>query len=72
MFPRRFVKKLKDFWTKTTKMVCLIFGKGVNDMAVVYATLIIKGKKTFAQVPATLKEQVKEILIALDCPELAE
>lgn len=41
-------------------------------MAVIYATLIIKGKKTFAQVPATLKEQVKEILIALDCPELAE
>lgn len=41
-------------------------------MAVVYATLIIKGKKTFAQVPDRLKEQVKEILIALECPELAE
>lgn len=32
-------------------------------MAVVYATLIIKGKKNFADVPARLKEQVKEILI---------
>lgn len=41
-------------------------------MAVVYATLIIKGKKTFAQVPDKLKEQVKEILIDLECPELAE
>ena len=41
-------------------------------MAVVYATLIIKGKKNFADVPDRLKDQVKEVLIALDCPELAE
>ena len=34
-------------------------------IAVVYATLIIKGKKTYAQVPDNLKEQVKQILI--DC-----
>ena len=39
-------------------------------MAVVYATLIIKGKKTFAQVPDMLKEQVKEVLIDLDCEHL--
>lgn len=39
-------------------------------MAVVYATLIIKGKKTFAQVPDRLKEQVKEVLIDLDCEHL--
>lgn len=41
-------------------------------MAVVYATLIVKGKKTFAQVPEKLQEQVRQILIDLDCPELAE
>ena len=41
-------------------------------MAVVYATLIIKGKKTFAQVPAALKEQVRQILVDLDLGELAE
>lgn len=41
-------------------------------MAIIYATLIIKGKKTFAQVPATIKQQVKEILIDLEVPELAE
>lgn len=46
--------------------------KGVNDMAVVYATLIIKGVKKFADVPARIKEQVKQVLIDLDCPELAE
>lgn len=39
-------------------------------MAVVYATLIIKGKKNYADVPARLKEQVKEILIDLDCSDL--
>ena len=31
----------------------------------VYATLIIKGKKTFQDVPDRLKEQVKEILYDL-------
>ncbi len=40
-------------------------------MAVVYATLIVKGKKTFADVPARIQEQVKEVLIALDCADLA-
>lgn len=41
-------------------------------MAVVYATLIIKGKKTFADVPDKLKPQVREILIDLDCGDLAQ
>ena len=41
-------------------------------MAIVYATLIIKGRKTFADVPSALKEQVRQILIDLDLPELAE
>lgn len=39
-------------------------------MAAVYATLIVKGKKTFEEVPVSLKEQVKKILIDLDCAEL--
>ncbi|OTO15094.1 MULTISPECIES: CD1375 family protein [Enterococcus] len=41
-------------------------------MAVVYATLIIKGKKTINDVPATIRDQVKEILLDMDLPELAE
>ena len=32
-------------------------------MAVIYATLIIKGKKTFADVPDKLKAQVKDCLL---------
>ena len=41
-------------------------------MAVVYATLIIKGKKTINDVPIRIREQVKQVLIDLDLPELAE
>ena len=41
-------------------------------MAIIYATLIVKGKKTFADVPEKIKNKVKEVLVALDCPELAE
>nr|DAZ15709.1 MAG TPA: hypothetical protein [Caudoviricetes sp.] len=41
-------------------------------MAVIYATLIVKGKKTFAEVPEVIKEKVKQILIDLEVPELAE
>ncbi len=58
-------------------MICqliikILFRKDVKEMAVIYATLIVKGKKSFADVPERIKEQVKEILIDLDCPELAE
>ena len=69
MFLPNFVMKLKSCWID---LLLILLGKVVKDMAVVYATLIIKGKKTFAQVPDKLKEQVREILIDLECPELAE
>lgn len=41
-------------------------------MAVIYATLIIKGKRTFPTVPDNLKPQVKEVLIDLECEYLIE
>lgn len=40
--------------------------KEVEAMAVVYATLIVKGRKTLDQVPALLREQVREILMDLE------
>lgn len=46
--------------------------KEVATMAVIYATLIVKGKKRFTDVPVVLKEQVKQILNDLEIPELAE
>ena len=39
-------------------------------MAVIYATLIVKGKKTYAQVPETIKPQVRQVLIDLECEDL--
>ena len=53
-------------------IIKILFGKEVAEMAVVYATLIIKGRKEFADVPDRIKEQVKAVLIDLDCGELAE
>lgn len=53
-------------------IIKILFRKDVESMAVIYATLIIKGKKTYADVPEKIKDKVKEVLIDLDCPELAE
>ncbi len=53
-------------------IIKILFRKDVKEMAVIYATLIVKGKKSFADVPERIKEQVREILTDLDCPELAE
>lgn len=41
-------------------------------MAMLFAQRIILGKSTFAQVPALLKEQVKEILVDSGMGFLAE
>ncbi|MFC0331729.1 CD1375 family protein [Paenibacillus sepulcri] len=38
-------------------------------MAVVYATLIIKGYYTFDQVPASQQNKVRDILAAMDLDE---
>ena len=51
-------------------LLILLLGKEVETMAVIYATLIVKGKKSYAQVPDKIKEQVKQILIDLECEEL--
>lgn len=41
-------------------------------MAVIYATLIVKGVKTFSEVPGTIKEQVRQVLINLECEDLIQ
>ena len=47
-------------------LLYLLFGREVNVMAVVYATLIVKGLKTLDQVPGLINTQVEEILVALE------
>lgn len=44
----------------------ILLRKEVATMAVVYATLIIKGKKTIDQVPSLIRTQVEEILADLE------
>ena len=41
-------------------------------MAIVYATLIIKGRRKYSSVPAPLKDKVKEILIDCECEHLID
>lgn len=48
----------------------IISGKEVDRMAVIYAALIMKGKRTFASIPPTVKEKVREILIDVEMEEL--
>lgn len=57
------------FWVNL--IIKLFHRKDVMNMAVVYATLIVKGVKTIDDVPARIKEQVRQVLIDLDLPELA-
>lgn len=47
-------------------LLTILCRKEVADMVVVYATLIVKGKKTLDQVPALIKPQVEEILKDLE------
>ena len=48
----------------------LLLRKEVDTMAVIYATLIVKGRKTFRQVPDKIKDQVRQVLVDLECEEL--
>lgn len=51
----------------------VLFGKGGEDMmAMLWTQQIMLGKKTYAQVPRLLKEQVKELLIDSGYGYLAE
>ena len=59
-------------WT-TSLLFQILFGKGGEDMmAMLWAQQIMLGKKTFAQVPAKLREQVRELLVDSGVGELAE
>nr|DAO23459.1 MAG TPA: hypothetical protein [Caudoviricetes sp.] len=62
------------------KMLCriklfilrILLRKEEQQMAEVYATLIVKGVRTFDQVPAVIQPKVKAVLEALDLGELAQ
>ena len=51
-------------------LLFLLLRKEVDTMAVIYATLIVKGRKTLRQVPDKIKDQVRQVLVDLECEEL--
>ena len=51
-------------------LLFLLLRKEVDTMAIIYATLIVKGRKTFRQVPDKVKDQVRQVLVDLECEEL--
>ena len=51
-------------------LLFLLLRKEVDTMAVIYATLIVKGRKTFRQVPDKIKDQVRQVQVDLECEEL--
>lgn len=53
-------------------LILKIIKKGGAGMDVVYATLVIHGKRTFSQVPMCLKERTKKCLEDLGMGELAK
>lgn len=42
-----------------------------ENLAIIYAQLIIRGKRTFKSVPAKIEPYVKQVLIDLEAEELA-
>lgn len=53
-------------------IINIMFRKEIDNMALVYAYLIMDGKREFKNVPAKIKQKVKEALTELGFPELAE
>ena len=51
-------------------LLIFLFRREIETMAMIYVSLIVKGVKTFAEVPSTMKEQVRQILIDIDCEHL--
>ena len=52
------------------RTVIFINLKEEQKMAVIYVALIIKGKRTFASVPETIKPKVRELLVDLELEDL--
>jgi len=56
-----------------TAIAMWLLQKGeIHMLAMLWATQILMGKKTFHQVPMKLKDQVREILIDAGCEDLID
>ncbi len=73
-FRKYYKNRSKRFWMRELKIRIALYllRKEVNEMAVIYATLIIKGKRTIESVPTVIRQQVMDILADLEVPELTK
>jgi len=53
-----------------SKYLFIIGRREVANMAVIYVALILKGKRTYAEIPAVIKPKVKEMLVDLELEDL--
>lgn len=60
------------FYSAAIVVATYIMFKEVKDMAAIYVALIVKGKRTFSSVPATVKEKVRTMLIDIEMEELID
>jgi len=58
--------ELRTMFSPRLFLLYLLFGREAQTMAVVYATLIVKKRKTLEQVPALILDDVKQILADLE------
>lgn len=52
------------------RCIAILRRKEVETMAVIYVALIVKGKRTYADIPEVIKPKVREILIDLELEDL--
>ena len=50
--------------------IAILRRKEVETMAIIYVALIVKGKRTYADIPEVIKPQVREILVDLELEDL--
>lgn len=48
----------------------ILHRREVENMAVIYVALMMKGKRTYEQIPEVVKSKVKELLIDLELEDL--
>lgn len=51
-------------------LLLIISRKEVLNMAVIYVALIVKGKRTYADIPEVIKPKVAELLTDLELEDL--
>lgn len=69
---KKIVKSLSSKFQNLMMAVFILILKEDEVMSLVYVSLIVKGRKTFSQVPDKLKAEVRQYLIDMELEYLIE